>query len=164
MDYLFYHCFILFYCWTHSDGIHSLQMIHWWTTDVMLNFSKSVSMRKQTLEWAEDQQIFNLSELFLQGNQLLIFVQFKPTAYWFLSTISNLQTISCKDQNSPFWFSLWKCISLSYLAPNKHFKELFWWKRFSVLCYLTFIDLTRSKWKLLKPYFFFKSVLTTDVF
>ncbi len=26
--------------WTHSDGTHSLQSIHWWS-DVMLHFSKS---------------------------------------------------------------------------------------------------------------------------
>ncbi len=33
---------------SHSDGTHSLQSIHWWTSDVMPNFSKSVSMKKQT--------------------------------------------------------------------------------------------------------------------
>ncbi len=27
-----------------SDGTHSLQRIHWWTTDVMLHFSKSESV------------------------------------------------------------------------------------------------------------------------
>ncbi len=32
----------------HSDGTHSLQKIHWWANDVMLNFLKSVPMRKQT--------------------------------------------------------------------------------------------------------------------
>ncbi len=35
----------------HSDGTHSLQRIHWWASDVMLNFSKSVLMKKQTLSW-----------------------------------------------------------------------------------------------------------------
>ncbi len=33
---------------SHSDGTHSLQRIHWWASDVMLNFSKSVVMKKQT--------------------------------------------------------------------------------------------------------------------
>ncbi len=33
---------------SHSDGTHSLQSIHWWTSDMMLNFSKSVLMKKQT--------------------------------------------------------------------------------------------------------------------
>ncbi len=33
---------------SHSDGTHSLQRIHWWVSDVMLNFSKSVLMKKQT--------------------------------------------------------------------------------------------------------------------
>ncbi len=32
---------------SHSDGTHSLQRIHWWATDVMLNFSKSILMKKQ---------------------------------------------------------------------------------------------------------------------
>ncbi len=32
---------------SHSDGTHSLQMIHWWTSDVMQHFSKSVLMKKQ---------------------------------------------------------------------------------------------------------------------
>ncbi len=26
--------------WTHSDGTHSLQRIHWWASDAMLHFSK----------------------------------------------------------------------------------------------------------------------------
>ncbi len=41
---------------SHSDGTHSLQMIHWWTSDVMLHFSKSVPVKKQThlhLNWPE---------------------------------------------------------------------------------------------------------------
>ncbi len=33
---------------SHSDGTHSLQMIHWWASDVMLKFSKPISMKKQT--------------------------------------------------------------------------------------------------------------------
>ncbi len=33
---------------SHSDGTHSLQMIHWWASDAMLDFSKSVLMKKQT--------------------------------------------------------------------------------------------------------------------
>ncbi len=30
------------------DGTHSLQRIHWWASDVMLHFSKSVLMNRQT--------------------------------------------------------------------------------------------------------------------
>ncbi len=33
---------------SHSDGTHSLQMIHWRASDVMLHLSKSVPMKKQT--------------------------------------------------------------------------------------------------------------------
>ncbi len=57
---------------SHSDGTHSLQRIHWWASDVMLHFSKSVLMKKQThlhLEWPEGECIFSkfpfLGELFL---------------------------------------------------------------------------------------------------
>ncbi len=41
---------------THSDGTHSLQRIHWWASDGMLNYSKSIQIKKQThlhLEWPE---------------------------------------------------------------------------------------------------------------
>ncbi len=30
----------------HSDGTHSLQRIHWWASDIMLHFYKSVQMKK----------------------------------------------------------------------------------------------------------------------
>lgn len=34
-----------------SDGNHSLQKLYWWASDVMLIFSKSVPLKKQTLPW-----------------------------------------------------------------------------------------------------------------
>ncbi len=46
---------------SHSDGTHSLQRIHWWASNVMLNFSKSVLMKKQTgmaWGWTHFQWIF----------------------------------------------------------------------------------------------------------
>ncbi len=33
---------------SHSDGTHSLQFIHLWARDVMLNFSKFAPMKKAT--------------------------------------------------------------------------------------------------------------------
>ncbi len=36
---------------SHSDGTHSLQSIHWYASDVMLHFSKSVLMEKQNSSW-----------------------------------------------------------------------------------------------------------------
>ncbi len=33
---------------SHSDGTHSLQRIHWWASVVMLHFSKSVLMKKNS--------------------------------------------------------------------------------------------------------------------
>ncbi len=65
VDYLW--IIVMFFIYfTHSDGTHSLQRIHWWATDVMLNISKSVLMKKQThlhcgfisliFQWANDGQ------------------------------------------------------------------------------------------------------------
>ncbi len=48
---------------SHSDGTHSLQRIHWWASDVMLHFSKSGPMKKQThlhLGWPEGEYIYIL--------------------------------------------------------------------------------------------------------
>ncbi len=42
----YYDVFIIFLD-SHSDGTHSLQSIHWWASDVMQHFSKSVLMEKQ---------------------------------------------------------------------------------------------------------------------
>ncbi len=36
---------------SHSDGTHSLQRIHWWASDVILHFSKSVLMNKLIYIW-----------------------------------------------------------------------------------------------------------------
>ncbi len=33
---------------SYCDGTHSLQRIHWWASDIMLNVSKSVMMKRQT--------------------------------------------------------------------------------------------------------------------
>ncbi len=43
------YCDVFISCFdSYSDGTHSLQRIHWWASDVKLNFSKSVLMKKQT--------------------------------------------------------------------------------------------------------------------
>ncbi len=45
-----------------SDGTHSLLRIHWWASDAILNFSKSVHMKKQShlhLGWPEGECIFS---------------------------------------------------------------------------------------------------------
>jgi len=45
MDY----CDVIISCLdSHSDGTHSLQRIHSWASDIMLHFSTSVMMKKQT--------------------------------------------------------------------------------------------------------------------
>ncbi len=70
---LVYYCYVFISCLdSRSDGTHSLQRIHWRASDVMLNFSKSVLMKKLThlhLEWSKGLYIFGkfqfLGELFL---------------------------------------------------------------------------------------------------
>ncbi len=42
-------CALLWCLGSHSDGTHSLQRIHWWASDAMLNFSKSVQMKKKLI-------------------------------------------------------------------------------------------------------------------
>ncbi len=59
---------------SHSDGTHSLQRIHWWASDVMIHFSKSVLMKKLTqihVGWTEvEYNLPCLGELFcLYSNQ-----------------------------------------------------------------------------------------------
>ncbi len=44
MDY----CVFISCLGSHCDGTHSLQRIHWSASDIMLNFPKSVLMKKQT--------------------------------------------------------------------------------------------------------------------
>ncbi len=34
---------------SHSDGTHSLQRIHWWASDITLNFSKSVLINNKII-------------------------------------------------------------------------------------------------------------------
>ncbi len=36
---------------SHSDGTHSLQMIHWWANDIMLHFSKSDEETNSSTSW-----------------------------------------------------------------------------------------------------------------
>ncbi len=36
---------------SHSDGTHSLQRIHWWASDIMLHFFKSVLMKSNIMSW-----------------------------------------------------------------------------------------------------------------
>ncbi len=51
----------LFGLWYNFDGTHSLERIHWWASDTMLHFSKSVLMKKQMYPhfgWPEGGHIF----------------------------------------------------------------------------------------------------------
>ncbi len=49
---------------SHSDGTHSLQRIHWWASDVILDFNKTVPMKKNSSTswmpwgWVNSQRTF----------------------------------------------------------------------------------------------------------
>ncbi len=57
------YCDVLSAVWTHSDGTHSLQRIHWSASYIMLNVSKSILTKKQAhldlYGWIEVDYIFN---------------------------------------------------------------------------------------------------------
>ncbi len=45
------HVMFLSAVWTHSDGTHSLQRIHWWASYAMLHFSKSDEETNSSTSW-----------------------------------------------------------------------------------------------------------------
>jgi len=47
---------------SHSDGTRSLSWVHWWGSDVMIHFSRSVERRKENhlhLGWPVDENLSN---------------------------------------------------------------------------------------------------------
>ncbi len=80
---------------SHSDGTHSLQRIHWLVSDVMLHFSKSVPVKKQThphLVWPEGEYIFSICPLFCTNyscNALLCCCRYLPRCSGWLLTGSS---------------------------------------------------------------------------
>ncbi len=51
-DYLWVTCDVFISCLdSHSDGTHSLQIIHWWASDVMLHLSKSDEETNSSTSW-----------------------------------------------------------------------------------------------------------------
>ncbi len=50
---IMYYCDVFISCLdSRSNGTHSLHRIHLWASDVMLNFSKSVPMKKQSIHFS----------------------------------------------------------------------------------------------------------------
>ncbi len=52
---------------SYSDGTHSLQRIHWWASDSIQNFPKSVYTKKQThlhLRWSKGKYVFSKVSFF----------------------------------------------------------------------------------------------------
>ncbi len=125
---------------SHSDGTHSLQSIHSWASDVMLHFSKSVSMKKQThlhLTWHEGETMFStfsyLGKVFLSPSYLLFF-QYPWVFYW--TSCFMLYSITSWKLNIPFdnvgivgrhickWNGLWmlllnQCTATKYKSSSR---------------------------------------------
>ncbi len=98
---------------SYSDGTHSLQRIHWWTSDAMLHFSKSVQWRKNSYIWIKAWgSTFSLSVQILGSTFLLtiyIYRIFILTSSWSTSCSSRVMRVSeswlaCSWQE-PMWSS-----------------------------------------------------------
>ncbi len=67
---------------SHSDGTHSLQRIHWWASDVMLDFNKTVPMKKNSSTswmpwgWVNSQRTFCSAYIHFGGELLLQCIKF----------------------------------------------------------------------------------------
>ncbi len=83
---------------SHSDGTHSLQRTHWWASDVMLNFTKSV-MKKLIY--------------ILDGLRVSIFSRFSFLGHWTLPRMLEMGTLSC-ILTSVTTVQLW-CVNAFYL-------------------------------------------------
>ncbi len=112
---------------SHSDGTHSLQRIHWWSSDGMLNFSKSVSMKNQThlLYILDSLRASRFSAVFIFGWTIPLKVKFvifhcwnafsvtvgKPFVGW-LPEECNTVALWCSSQYS-FWSSIptWQLVN-----------------------------------------------------
>ncbi len=101
----------------HSDGTHSLQRIHWWASDVMLHFSKSFPMKKQThLHWMAWGWIH-----FLQIKNF--WVNYSFSLIWNISEVYNM--MQSKFNANVIWFLLIHCVcvytvSVFYTSVIKH--------------------------------------------
>ncbi len=71
---------------SHSDGTHSLQSIHWWASDVMLHFSKSVPMKKKLIYILDGLRVSTFSAKFHTILRLLLCkianIRFSFTQYY----------------------------------------------------------------------------------
>ncbi len=52
---------------SHSDGTHSLQWIHWWANDVMLNLSKSVPINKKHIYILDSLRVIHFQKIVILG-------------------------------------------------------------------------------------------------
>ncbi len=76
---LVYYCDVFISCLkSHFDGTHSLQMIHWWASDVMIHFFKPVLINSST-SWIA----YNFQQIYIFGWTITL-RHLKPIANIFL--------------------------------------------------------------------------------
>ncbi len=123
---------------SHSDGTHSLQRIHWWASEVMLNFSISVLLKKliyilNSLRMSKFWANFSLSHIHplllraVMGNDRLSLGQWQHhQLHTYTSALEwkDKQDLSCFF-GSPFFVKIYICIySFSRcFYPQRHKKE-----------------------------------------
>ncbi len=77
-------CGLLWCCFiscldSHSDGTHSLHRIHWWVSDVMLNFSKYVLLKKTNSSWMYWERV-NCQQMLISGWTIRLTAKFWVSA------------------------------------------------------------------------------------
>ncbi len=117
---------------SHSDGTHSLQRTHWWASDIRLNFSKSVLMKKKThlhLGWPENEYIFSKFSFFgvnysLKSGRWGPLKHIRP--YYFFS--NNLIIISWQEENNSDKDLFVRAEINEFYHPfTKHFQTFKYW-------------------------------------
>ncbi len=83
---------------SHYDGTHSLQMIHWWTSDLMIHFSKSVLIKTQAhlhLRWPECEYFQNI---WVNYSYWFIFIARNFFVYIFFQGLKSKQVYNAKSE------------------------------------------------------------------
>ncbi len=88
---------------SHSDGTHSLQRIHCWASDVMLHFSKSVLMNKQT-------RLLYVFDGLLRTTKLTANIYF----WWTIPILQKIKSYHCKHLNR-WWRNICAVCALLFL-------------------------------------------------
>ncbi len=113
---------------SHSDGTHSLQRIHWWASDAMLNFSRSVLMKKQTHLYLANFQQFILNnnrEISVENPWFQICICYIHIFTVKTTRIAHIKTITAVFLTGCQRTRVWTCSRI----PHKTCSEIQPWKQ-----------------------------------